>query len=66
MKEIVSRTVAERRFLMALVAIYAAVALGIAAVGIFGVMACQVAQRTMNLASGLPSAPAPAGCCVWC
>jgi predicted permease len=46
MTEIVSGTVAERRFLMAMLATYAAVALGIAAVGIFGVVACQVAQRT--------------------
>ena len=46
MSEIVSGTVAERRFLMAMLAIYAAVALGIAAAGIYGVTVCQVAQRT--------------------
>jgi len=46
MAEIVSSTVAERRFLMALLAAYAAVALGIAGVGIFGVVAYQVARRT--------------------
>jgi predicted permease len=45
MTEIVSRTVAERRFLMVMLAAYAVVALGTAAVGIFGVVACQVAQR---------------------
>ena len=45
MGEIVAATVAERRFLMIMVAAYAAVALGIAAVGIFGVVAYQVAQR---------------------
>ena len=43
---IVSDTVAERRFLMAMLVAYAGVALGIAAVGIFGVIAYQVAQRT--------------------
>jgi ABC-type antimicrobial peptide transport system permease subunit len=46
MTEIVAATVAERRFLMILLASYAAVALGIAAVGIFGVVGHQVAQRT--------------------
>jgi ABC-type antimicrobial peptide transport system permease subunit len=46
MTAIISGTVAERRFLMSLVTIYAGVALGVAAVGIFGVMGYQVAQRT--------------------
>jgi putative ABC transport system permease protein len=46
MADIVSGTVAERRFLMVMLATYATVALGIAAVGIFGVVAYQVAQRT--------------------
>ncbi len=46
MSEIVSATVAERRFLMTLLAAYALVALGIAVVGIFGVVSYQVAQRT--------------------
>jgi predicted permease len=45
MREIVDATVAERRFVMVMVAGYAAVALAIACVGIFGVVACQVAQR---------------------
>lgn len=45
MADIVSSSVAERRFLMTLLAAYAAAALGIAMMGIFGVMAYQVAQR---------------------
>ena len=45
MSEIVDSAVAERRFLTAMVATYAAVALAIACVGIFSVVACQVAQR---------------------
>jgi predicted permease len=46
MTDIVSGTVAERRFLMAMLVTYAALALGIATAGIFGVVAYQVAQRT--------------------
>ena len=46
MTDIVASTVAERRFLMVLVAAYALIALGVATVGIFGVAAYQVAQRT--------------------
>jgi ABC-type antimicrobial peptide transport system permease subunit len=46
MTEILTETLAERRFMMAMLAAYAAVALGIAAIGIFGVIAYQVAQRT--------------------
>jgi ABC-type antimicrobial peptide transport system permease subunit len=46
MSEIVSGSVAERRFLMSLLTVYAGLALGIAAVGIFGVVGYQVAQRT--------------------
>ena len=45
MQEIVASTVSERRFLMTMVAAYAAVALGVASVGVFGVMAYQVAER---------------------
>jgi predicted permease len=46
MTEIVASTVAERRFLMLMVTAYAVTALGIAALGVFGVVAYQVAQRT--------------------
>src|SRR5262249_34090370 len=45
MTEVVASTVAERRFLMIMTATYTVVALGIAAIGIFGVVAYQVAQR---------------------
>jgi len=61
MTEIVSGTVAERRFLMAMLAAYAAVALGIAAVGIFGVVACQVAQRTNEFGVRLALGASPGG-----
>jgi ABC-type antimicrobial peptide transport system permease subunit len=46
MNGVVSKSVAERRFLMSMLAVYAAVALVIATVGVAGVISCQVAQRT--------------------
>ena len=61
MTEIVASTVAERRFLMIMVATYAAVALGIAAVGIFGVVAYQVAQRRNEFGVRLALGASPRG-----
>jgi predicted permease len=64
LKEIISGTVAERRFLMTMLATYAVVALGIAAVGIFGVVAGQVVQRTddrRRLALGASPRAYPSG-----
>jgi predicted permease len=59
--DIVSGTVAERRFLTAMLATYAVVALGIAAVGIFGVVACQVAQRRKEFGVRLALGASPRG-----
>ncbi|MBN8246805.1 MAG: ABC transporter permease, partial [Verrucomicrobia bacterium] len=61
LEEIVAGTVAERRFLMTLVTSYAALALGLAVVGIFGVVACQVAQRTDEFGIRLALGASPAG-----
>lgn len=61
MTEIVSGTVAERRFLMTMLTAYATVALGIALVGIFGVVAYQVAQRTNEFGIRLALGCSPAG-----
>jgi len=61
MTEIVAATVAERRFLMLMVAAYALVALGIAAVGIFGVVAYQVAQRRNEFGVRLALGASPGG-----
>ena len=61
MAEVVSATVAERRFLMLLLATYALVALLIAAVGIFGVVGHQVAQRTNEFGVRLALGATPGG-----
>jgi predicted permease len=61
MSEIISGTVAERRFLMTMLAAYAAVAFGIAMVGIFGVVAYQVAQRTNEFGIRLALGSSPNG-----